>query len=100
MSDSIDTSGFTVSRCGSHWEALDGAAGYPSGEEAAAREMSPVSTQQTQLQALAGLAALDIETSVVSPVSTGLHSLFDDVCDKTLPIYFGPLLGKLYLEGL
>lgn len=37
---------------------------------------------------------------MVADLSGSLHSLFDDVCDKTLPIYFGPLLGRLYLEGL
>lgn len=53
-----------------------------------------------QLTALAELASVNIETSLVAHLSGSLHSLFDDVCDKTLPIYFGPLLGRLYLEGL
>lgn len=53
-----------------------------------------------QLKALAGLAAVEIETSLSRDLSGNLHSLFDDVCDKALPIYFGPLLGRLYLQGL
>jgi hypothetical protein len=57
-------------------------------------------TCESKLTALAGLAAVNIETSMAANLSGSLHSLFDDVCDKTLPIYFGPLLGRLYLEGL
>jgi hypothetical protein len=56
--------------------------------------------RDSRLAGLADLAVLDIETSMVSNLSGSLHSLFDDVCDKTLPIYFGPLLGRLFLEGL
>jgi hypothetical protein len=57
-------------------------------------------TRDLKLTSLTGLASVNIETSLVVHLSGSLHSLFDDVCDKTLPIYFGPLLGRLYLEGL
>ncbi len=46
------------------------------------------------------LAATDIESPLVADIGRNLHSLFDPVCDDVLPIYFGPLLGRLYLEGL
>ena len=46
------------------------------------------------------LAGHDIETSLVASLSRDLHTLFDPVSDGALPIYFGPLLGRLYLEGL
>jgi len=36
---------------------------------------------------------------MVSDLSGSLHDVFDDVCGQALPIYFGPLLGRLYLEG-
>ena len=49
---------------------------------------------------LKNLAAADIETNLVANLSRDLHSLFDPVSDDALPIYFGPLLGRLYLEGL
>jgi hypothetical protein len=52
------------------------------------------------LSALATLASVDIETSLVANLSDDLHLLFDPVSDDVLPIYFGPLLGRLYLEGL
>ena len=54
----------------------------------------------SRLGGLGKLAATDIETSLVANLSNDLHSLFDPVSDDTLPIYFGPLLGRLYLEGL
>ena len=53
-----------------------------------------------RLAELATLGETDIETSLVSNLSADLHSLFDPVADGALPIYFGPLLGRLYLEGL
>ena len=56
--------------------------------------------RDAQLKALANLASMEIETSMPRDLSGSLHSLFDDVCDKALPIYFGPLLGRLYLQGL
>jgi hypothetical protein len=49
---------------------------------------------------LGRLAGVDIETPLVADLSRDLHSLFDPVSDDALPIYFGPLLGRLYLEGL
>ena len=49
---------------------------------------------------LARLASVDIQTALVADLSDKLHSLFDPVSNGTLPIYFGPLLGRLYLEGL
>ena len=55
---------------------------------------------QHGLSALASLASVDIETSLVANLSDDLHMLFDPVSDDVLPIYFGPLLGRLYLEGL
>ena len=53
-----------------------------------------------RLTNLAKLANADIETSLIASLSDDLHSLFDPVSDGVLPIYFGPLLGRLYLEGL
>lgn len=53
-----------------------------------------------RLSGLATLGAIDIETPLVADLSNDLHALFDPVCDAVLPIYFGPLLGRLYLEGL
>ena len=49
---------------------------------------------------LVELASVDIETTMVADLSGELHTLFDPICDDVLPIYFGPLLGRLYLEGL
>ncbi len=49
---------------------------------------------------LGKLATADIETKLVADLSRDLHHLFDSVTNATLPIYFGPLLGRLYLEGL
>lgn len=54
----------------------------------------------SRLAALGKLAEADIETSLIVSLSDNLHHLFDPVCEDTLPIYFGPLLGRLYLEGL
>ena len=55
----------------------------------------------SRLSGLAGLGHVDIETSpIVSSLSHDLHAMFDPVSDAALPIYFGPLLGRLYLEGL
>ena len=53
-----------------------------------------------RLAGLADLGSTDIETSLVASLSGDLHMLFDPVSDGVLPIYFGPLLGRLYLEGL
>lgn len=53
-----------------------------------------------RLTGLSHLAGVDIETPAVGNLSGALHALFDHVSDGTLPIYFGPLLGRLYLEGL
>ena len=58
------------------------------------------SAPSDRLAGLADLGARDIETSLVASLSGDLHQLFDPVCDDVLPIYFGPLLGRLYLEGL
>ena len=63
-------------------------------------EAPNVERRDAQLSALAKLASIDIESSMINDIGASLHSLFDDVCDKALPIYFGPLLGRLYLEGL
>ena len=62
------------------------------------RELRIVATHR--LAALDELAGRDIETALVENLSRNLHTLFDPVCDDVLPIYFGPLLGRLYLEGL
>ena len=53
-----------------------------------------------RLAELGKLAVTDIETRLIADVSRNLHTLFDPVSDGALPIYFGPLLGRLYLEGL
>ena len=57
-------------------------------------------TSGDRLAGLADLGSCDIETSLVASLSGDLHQLFDPVSDDVLPIYFGPLLGRLYLEGL
>jgi hypothetical protein len=57
-------------------------------------------TQTSRLTRLTDLASVPIETSLVGDLSQSLHNLFDHVCETPLPIYFGPLLGRLYLEGL
>ena len=54
----------------------------------------------TRFADLAKLASVDIQTALVADLSHNLHSLFDPVSNGALPIYFGPLLGRLYLEGL
>jgi hypothetical protein len=53
-----------------------------------------------RLADLASLSTLPIETSLAQDLSGALHEIFDQVSETTLPIYFGPLLGRLYLEGL
>lgn len=58
------------------------------------------SSADARLADLPRLAGVDIETPLVADLSLHLHALFDHVSDDTLPIYFGPLLGRLYLEGL
>ena len=34
---------------------------------------------------------------VVQCLTTDLHDMYDPVLNKSLPIYFGPLLGELFL---
>ncbi len=53
-----------------------------------------------RLAELAKLGSVDIQTALVADLSDNLHSLFDPISDGALPIYFGPLLGRLFLEGL
>jgi hypothetical protein len=55
---------------------------------------------EDRLAGLSSLAGTEIETSLVAELSGQLHAIFDPVSDGVLPIYFGPLLGRLYLEGL
>ena len=52
-----------------------------------------------RLFALKKLAARDIVSPAAANLSRDLHALFDPICDDALPIYFGPLLGRLFLEG-
>ena len=59
-----------------------------------------VGVENSRLVDLAKLANADIVTSLVATISDDLHSLFDPISEGALPIYFGPLLGRLYLEGL
>lgn len=56
--------------------------------------------QARRLSGLTKLASMDIDTPMVARLSRDLHRLFDPVSEDALPIYFGPLLGRLYLEGL
>ncbi len=60
----------------------------------------PRSGPRLRLAELASLGETDIENGLAANLSADLHSLFDPVADGALPIYFGPLLGRLYLEGL
>ena len=59
-----------------------------------------VARETSRFADLAKLASVDIQTALVADLSDNLHSLFDPVSNGALPIYFGPLLGRLYLEGL
>ena len=68
-------------------------------EDARPRAVLPIEPPGC-LSDLAKLASVEIETSLVTDLSENLHTLFDPVSDGVLPIYFGPLLGRLYLEGL
>ena len=63
-------------------------------------EAMPLREEAVPLRHLAKLASVDIETKLVGDLSHDLHAMFDPVSSDTLPIYFGPLLGRLYLEGL
>lgn len=60
----------------------------------------PRSGPRLRLAELATLGNTDIESRLVANLSADLHTLFDPVSERALPIYFGPLLGRLYLEGL
>ena len=60
----------------------------------------PKGVPRLRLAELATLGDTDIENGLAANLSADLHSLFDPVADGALPIYFGPLLGRLYLEGL
>ena len=53
-----------------------------------------------QLETLSALGSVEIQTNLLADLSRDLHTLFDPVSEGVLPIYFGPLLGRLYLEGL
>ena len=64
------------------------------------QQMVQQSDEAAPLRSLARLAGTDIETKLVGDLSRDLHAMFDPVTSATLPIYFGPLLGRLYLEGL
>lgn len=37
---------------------------------------------------------------MLEKIGKGLHELYDGVPKSTLPIYFGPVLGELYLTPL
>jgi hypothetical protein len=37
---------------------------------------------------------------MLEKIGKGLHDLYDGVPKSTLPIYFGPVLGELYLTPL
>jgi len=37
---------------------------------------------------------------MLEKIGKGLHDLYDGVPRSTLPIYFGPVLGELYLSPL
>jgi hypothetical protein len=37
---------------------------------------------------------------VIEKIGKGLHELYDSVPKSALPIYFGPVLGELYLTPL
>ncbi len=60
----------------------------------------PLVAPRLRLADLATLGDTDIENGLVTNLRADLHSLFDPIADGALPIYFGPLLGRLYLEGL
>ena len=62
--------------------------------------IADVTREAARFADLAKLASVDIQTALVADLSDNLHSVFDPVSNGALPIYFGPLLGRLYLEGL
>lgn len=72
------------------------------GSSARRRKPAPAGASDASggLANLSSLANLHIETPLVANLSGELHALFDPVSEDVLPIYFGPLLGRLYLEGL
>ena len=37
--------------------------------------------------------------NMVAELTVDLHDVYDVVLTKTLPIYFGPVLGELFLVG-
>jgi hypothetical protein len=37
---------------------------------------------------------------MLEKIGKGLHELYDSVPNSALPIYFGPVLGELYLTPL
>ncbi|WP_158807654.1 hypothetical protein [Beijerinckia sp. L45] len=98
MSDQTGHRAYEANSRASYWD--DGLASETQSAASEAASIPDAGKRDTSLSALAGLASVPIETSMVSDLSGSLHSMFDDICDKTLPIYFGPLLGRLYLEGL
>jgi hypothetical protein len=75
-----------------------GKGGAGSGRRLASRRRS--ARPDTRLARLQQLASTDVETAVAADIGQQLHTLFDPVSEDALPIYFGPLLGRLYLEGL
>ena len=66
----------------------------------APQDNASAKAERSRLDDLATLASAEIVTSLVASISDDLHSLFDPVSEGVLPIYFGPLLGRLYLQGL
>ncbi len=47
-----------------------------------------------------GLDQIAPDPVVIEKIGNGLHDLYDGVPKSALPIYFGPVLGELYLMPL
>ena len=47
-----------------------------------------------------GLDRITPDPVVIEKIGNGLHELYDGEPESALPIYFGPVLGELYLKPL
>ena len=54
----------------------------------------------TETEFVCGASSAAPDPIMIEKISRGLHELYDGVPKSTLPIYFGPVLGELYLTQL
>jgi hypothetical protein len=62
------------------------------------REFPQASSAEAPL--VRGLDQIAPDPVVIEKIGNGLHDLYDGVRKSALPIYFGPVLGELYLTPL